>query len=132
MGLEKGDYIVILNLDDIYAEDRLEELVALQQESNAAHLFTDVIPISYAGTVFTDPDFGWNVWHRENTDWYFVCRDLYTAFLKGNFMVATFNLFMMAEAVQWGGFFSLRNIQDYGYILQGDVGLSRPGTLCSW
>ncbi|MCI5209906.1 MAG: glycosyl transferase, partial [Candidatus Electrothrix sp. ATG2] len=47
-------YISILNSDDIYTEDRLEKLVALQQESNAVCLFTDVIPISDAGTVFTD------------------------------------------------------------------------------
>lgn len=85
----------------------MEKLVALHQESKAARLFTDVLPISYAGTVFTDPDFGWNVWHWKNKDWYFVCRDLYTACLKDNFMVTTSNLFITAEAVQRVGNFVL-------------------------
>jgi glycosyltransferase involved in cell wall biosynthesis len=119
MGLAKGEYIAILNSDDIYAADRLEKLVAIQEESNAACLFTDVFPISDAGTVFTDPDFGWNVWHRKNRVWYFACQDLYTAFLKGNFMVTTSNLFMTAEAVrQVGQFCSLRYLHDYDYIFR--------------
>jgi glycosyltransferase involved in cell wall biosynthesis len=119
MGLAKGEYIAILNSDDIYAEDRLEKLVAIQQESNAACLFTDVIPISDAGAVFTDPYFGWNTWHQKNRDWYFACQDLYTAFLKGNFMVTTSNLFMTVEAVrQVGQFCSLRYLHDYDYIFR--------------
>ncbi|MCW5201615.1 glycosyltransferase [Desulfobulbus sp. US2] len=119
MGLAKGEYISILNSDDIYVEDRLEKLVAIQQESNAACLFTDVLPISDAGTVFTDPDFGWNTWHQKNRVWYVACQDLYTAFLKGNFMVTTSNLFMTAEAVQQvGKFSSLRYLHDYDYIFR--------------
>jgi glycosyltransferase involved in cell wall biosynthesis len=119
MGLAQGEYITILNSDDIYAEDRLEKLIAIQQESNAACLFTDVLPISDAGAVFTDLDFGWNVWHRKNREWYFTCQDLYTAFLKGNFMVTTSNLFMTAEAVrQVGQFSSLRYLHDYDYIFR--------------
>ncbi|WPD23962.1 MAG: glycosyltransferase [Candidatus Electrothrix scaldis] len=126
MGLAKGDYIAILNSDDIYAEDRLERLVTLQQESQAACLFTDVIPISDSGTVFTDPNFGWNIWHRKNRDWYFSCEDLYAAFLKGNFMVTTSNLFMTAEAVQQvGKFCSLRYLHDYDYIFR--MMLAFPG-----
>jgi glycosyltransferase involved in cell wall biosynthesis len=119
MSLAQGDYIAILNSDDIYAKDRLEKLVAHQQASNAACLFTDVIPISDEGSVFTDPEFGWNRWHHKNRDWYFACEDLYTAFLKGNFMVTTSNLFMTAEAVQQvGKFCSLRYLHDYDYIFR--------------
>ncbi len=119
MSLAQGEYVAILNSDDIYAEDRLEKLVALQEQSKAACLFTDVIPISDAGTVFTDPDFGWNAWHHKNRDWYFSCEDLYAAFLKGNFMVTTSNLFMTAEAVQRvGKFTSLRYLHDYDYIFR--------------
>ena len=126
MGLAEGDYIAILNSDDIYTEDRLERLITLQEESGAACLFTDVIPISDAGTVFTDPDFGWNLWHQKNRNWYFACQDLYTAFLKGNFMVTTSNLFMTAEAVQRvGKFCSLRYLHDYDYIFR--MMLAFPG-----
>ena len=126
MGLATGDYIAILNSDDIYVKDRLEKLVTLQQAGNAACLFTDVLPISDAGEVFTDPNFGWNLWHQKNRDWYFACQDLYTAFLKGNFMVTTSNLFMTAEAVQRvGKFCSLRYLHDYDYIFR--MMLAFPG-----
>jgi GT2 family glycosyltransferase len=126
LGLSQGDYIAILNSDDIYTTDRLEKLLAAQQESNAACLFTDVIPISDTGEEFTDPNFGWNLWHKKNRDWYFECKDLYTAFLKGNFMVTTSNLFMTAEAVKKvGKFCSLRYLHDYDYIFR--LMLAFPG-----
>ncbi|MCI5135731.1 MAG: glycosyltransferase [Candidatus Electrothrix sp. AW2] len=129
LDLAKGDYIAILNSDDIYAKDRLEKLVAIQQENNAACLFTDVIPISDRDEVFTDPAFGWNVWHRKNRVWYFACGDLYAAFLKGNFMVTTSNLFMTAEAVQQvGKFCSLRYLHDYDYIFR--MMLAFPEQVC--
>jgi glycosyltransferase involved in cell wall biosynthesis len=126
LGLAKGDCIAILNSDDIYTADRLEKLVAAQRETDAACLFTDVLPISDAGEEFTDPNFGWNLWHQKNRDWYFQCGDLYTAFLKGNFMVTTSNLFMTAEAVKRvGKFCSLRYLHDYDYIFR--MMLAFPG-----
>ena len=126
MRMAKGDYIAILNSDDIYTTDRLEKLVAAQQKSRAACLFTDVIPISDQGEELTDPAFGWNVWHQKNRQWYFDCQDLYTAFLKGNFMVTTSNLFMTADAVQRvGKFCSLRYLHDYDFIFR--MMLAHPG-----
>lgn len=126
LGLAKGDYVAILNSDDIYTTDRLEKLLALQQESGAACLFSDVVPISDSGEEFSDPNFGWNVWHTKNRDWYFACGDLYTAFLKGNFMVTTSNLFMTAEAMRRvGKFSSLRYLHDYDYIFR--MMLAFPG-----
>ncbi|XOF35092.1 MAG: glycosyltransferase family 2 protein [Candidatus Electrothrix sp. YB6] len=126
LGMAKGDYIAILNSDDIYTTDRLEKLVTLQRKTGAACLFTDVIPISDAGEEFTDPNFGWNIWHRKNRNRYFACGDLYTGFLKGNFMVTTSNLFMTAEAVQQvGKFCSLRYLHDYDYIFR--MMLAFPG-----
>jgi glycosyltransferase involved in cell wall biosynthesis len=119
LSLAQGEYIAILNSDDIYALDRIERLLAIQQASQAACLFTDVIPISDTGEEYTDPGFGWNLWHKNNRDWYFTCKDLYTAFLKGNFMVTTSNLFMTAEALaKVGKFCSLRYLHDYDYIFR--------------
>jgi glycosyltransferase involved in cell wall biosynthesis len=119
LSLAQGDYIAILNSDDIYTLDRLEHLLAVQQEQQAACLFTDVLPISDRGEEFTDPNFGWNLWHQKNRTWYFTCKDLYIAFLKGNFMVTTSNLFMTAAAAQKvGKFSSLRYLHDYDYIFR--------------
>jgi glycosyltransferase involved in cell wall biosynthesis len=126
LGLAKGEYVAILNSDDIYITDRLEKLLAAQQESGAACLFSDVTPISDTGEVFADPHFGWNLWHKKNRDWYFACGDLYTAFLKGNFMVTTSNLFMTAAAMRTvGQFCSMRYLHDYDYIFR--MMLAFPG-----
>jgi hypothetical protein len=119
LGLAKGQYISILNSDDVYELTRCERLLSACVDRNAACVFTDVVPISDSGEVFSDPSFGWNIWHHKNRSWYFACNDLYAAFLKGNFMVTTSNLFMTAEAVRKvGNFCSLRYLHDYDFIFR--------------
>ncbi|KAB2891967.1 MAG: glycosyltransferase [Desulfobulbaceae bacterium] len=126
LGLARGEFIAILNSDDVYTPDRLERLLLCREQTGAECIFTDVIPISDEGEEFTDPDFGWNVWHRKNRTFYRQCGDLYTAFLKGNFMVTTSNLFMTARAVrEVGTFCSLRYLHDYDYIFR--LMLANPG-----
>lgn len=126
LSMATGEYIAILNSDDVYFPGRLERLIAARLESGAVCLFTDVVPISDEGEEFTDPSFGWNVWHRKNRDFYRQCGDLYVAFLKGNFMVTTSNLFMTAAAARKvGQFSSLRYLHDYDYIFR--VMLAYPG-----
>lgn len=119
MGLAEGDFIAILNSDDIYSPDRLQRLLGFQEETGAQCLFTDVIPISDSGEEFDDPAFGWNVWHKKNREFFAESGDLYSAFLKGNFMVTTSNLFMTrAAAKQVGKFCSLRYLHDYDFIFR--------------
>ncbi len=126
LGLAKGTFTAILNSDDVYTENRLERLVEYAKENQSQVVFTDVIPISDEGVEFTDPAFGWNIWHKKNRKFYFECGDIYTAFLKGNFMVTTSNLFMTVEAVKkTGNFCSLRYLHDYDYIFR--LMLSCPG-----
>ena len=119
LSLAGGEYVAILNSDDVYTTDRLEKLLAAREKTGAHCLITDVIPIDDDGQVFTDPDFGWNIWHHKNRGFYFSCGDLYTAFLKGNFMVTTSNFFLTREAVaRVGSFSSLRYLHDYDYIFR--------------
>jgi glycosyltransferase involved in cell wall biosynthesis len=126
LALARGRYISILNSDDIYMPDRLERLIEEQKQGGDQCLFTDVLPIDADGEPLTDPDFGWNVWHRKNREFYFSCGDLYTGFLKGNFMVTTSNLFMTREAAQrTGKFCSLRYLHDYDFIFR--MMLAFPG-----
>lgn len=126
LGLAKGEYIAILNSDDVFTTDRFERLLRCQKEIDAECIISDVIPISASGVEFTDPDFGWNIWHQKNRSFYFECGDIYLAFLKGNFMVTTSNLFMTAAAMKKTGMFcSLRYLHDYDYIFR--LMLSCPG-----
>ena len=126
LSLATGDFVAILNSDDVYVLDRLEKLLAAQAKSGAQCLFTDVVPIDDQGQTLLAPDFGWNIWHQKNRGFSFACQDLYTAFLKGNFMVTTSNLFMTREAVaKVGQFCSLRYLHDYDYIFR--MMLAFPG-----
>ncbi|MFZ5798780.1 MAG: glycosyltransferase family 2 protein [Desulfobulbaceae bacterium] len=126
LSMVSGDYVAILNSDDVYSPTRLERLVAEQQATDAQCLFTDVVPISDEGEEFTDPAFGWNVWHQKNRAFHRECGDLYVGFLKGNFMVTTSNLFLTASAAEKvGKFCSLRYLHDYDYIFR--VMLAYPG-----
>lgn len=119
LSLATGQYISILNSDDVYTLDRLEKLLACCEKTGAHCVISDVIPISDDGKEFTDPEFGWNVWHAKNRAFYFKSEDIYTAFLKGNFMVTTSNLFMTAYAARSvGDFCSLRYLHDYDYIFR--------------
>ncbi len=119
ISLARGSYIAILNSDDIFETDRLERLHDHCRKHGTECLFTDVIPIDDRNRPFTDPRFGWNIWHADNREFYFSCNDLYTAFLHGNFMVTTSNLFMSREAAhEVGPFSSLRYLHDYDFIFR--------------
>lgn len=119
ISLSEGEYVAILNSDDMYSTDRLEILYRHSLEHEKVCLFSDVIPIDEHNQEFVDPEFGWNIWHKNNRHFYFSCGDLYTAFLHGNFMVTTSNLFMTRESVlQVGPFSSLRYLHDYDFIFR--------------
>ncbi len=112
-------FAAILNSDDLYAPSRIETLLEAQRQSNAQCLFTDVTAISDLGEPMQKPDFFWNCWHQNNRAKYFDCGDLYTAFLHGNFMVTTSNLFMTRNVIdKVGQFCSLRYLHDYDYIFR--------------
>lgn len=124
--MAKGAYVAILNSDDVYHRDRLKRLLHIQKKTNAACIFTDIQPIDANSVEILDPGFWWHLWHKKNRDFYYACQDLYTAFLKGNFMVTTSNLFMRKDVVERvGDFCSLRYLHDYDYIFR--IMLNYPG-----
>jgi glycosyltransferase involved in cell wall biosynthesis len=124
----KGDFIAILNSDDVYMPKRFETMFEFQAQSQAQCLFSDVIPISDDSVEFEDPEFAWNVWHQNNRNVYFELDDIYAGFLNGNFMVTTSNLLLTSElARKVGGFTSLRYLHDYDYIFR--CMLAAPGKI---
>lgn len=129
MSMAQGRYISILNSDDVYTTDRFEKCLQHIDHTGAEVVFSDVIPIDDKGAPLTEPDFGWNVWHQKNRDYYFQHNnDEYTGFLNGNYMVTTSNLFMTRDAVEkTGTFTSLRYLHDYDYIFR--LMLACPGTV---
>lgn len=117
--LARGQFIAILNSDDIYAPTRLKVLLDSQRQTQAACLFTDVVPIDVEGRLITGEGHYWHRWHQTNRQLYFQCGDLFIAFLKGNMMVTTSNLFLTSKAAHTVGRFApLRYLHDYDYIFR--------------
>ena len=120
-GLEmaSGKFLAILNSDDVFHPLRLERCLRVHRRKRAAVIFTHVQPIDGNGDKILDPDFWWTRWHELNRQYYFKTKDLYAAFLNGNLMVTTSNLFMTAHALKTvGRFAALRYLHDYDFIFR--------------
>ncbi|HMP89108.1 MAG TPA: glycosyltransferase [Kiritimatiellia bacterium] len=118
MSLARGDYISILNSDDVYHPERLARCLAAAKEGAEA-VFTAVEPIDDAGNLIPEGTHYWHVWNARNVNHFLKTGDLYAGFLRGNLMITTSNLFMTAHAAQTtGDFASLRYLHDYDYIFR--------------
>lgn len=118
-GLEKaeGQFIAIINSDDVYHPRRLERCLQEHESSGARFIFSDVTPINDNGEELINHP--WQQWHQGNRDYYFEESDLYRGFLHGNFMVTTSNVFMTRELQQQvGGFTNLRYLHDYDFVFR--------------
>ena len=126
LSMVKGDFVAILNSDDIFMPNRLERLLVEQQASGAQCLFSKVCLINDDGDRLDNPALWWNQWYEDVLARYEASGDLYTAFLQRNCLVTTSNLFMTREAMQTvGGFCPLRYLHDYDYMFR--ILLAFPG-----
>ncbi len=115
----RGEFIAIINSDDLFTTDRLERLLQQHHDCGARFVFSDVEPIDDEDRSLEDLDHPWNHWHRANRNYYFENNDLYRGFLHGNFMVTTSNIFMTRElADKVGKFAPLRYLHDYDYVFR--------------
>jgi len=119
MSQATGELIAIINSDDIFMTDRLEQLVNLQQTNSYQFLFTNVEPIDADNNELSTTEHPWNNWHEENRSFFFEKNDLYRGFLHGNFMVTTSNIFMTRSLMkEVGGFASIRYLHDYDFVFR--------------
>ncbi len=118
LAMARGEMTAILNSDDVFPAERLAVLSERRGRSGAACLFTNVRPVDARGQPLP-ADHPWRAWHERNRRFYFECGDLYTAFLKGNLMVGTSNLFLNTELARAvGDFAPLHYLHDYDYIFR--------------
>lgn len=122
----RGDWISIINSDDVYHPDRLQRLWDAKDRLKAQALFTSVVPVDDQSREIPGPDHFWHQWNQRNREVYFAGNDLYAGFLHGNLMITTSNLFFSRAAQEKTGFFSpLRYLHDYDYIFR--LMLANPG-----
>ena len=119
MAMTTGEFIAIINSDDVYELNRLERMLQVHRETGAQCVFSDVALIDDKSEVIRDKDFWWIGWHENNRQYYYQYKDLYAAFLNANIMVTTSNLFMTRQAYEEvGNFEPLRYLHDYDYIFR--------------
>jgi glycosyltransferase involved in cell wall biosynthesis len=83
LSLANGDYISILNSDDVYDLTRIQRLLHVQQTTGAACIFTDVQPISDTGDKLDDPRF-WleSLASKKSRVLFFLPRSVYRLFKR--------------------------------------------------
>ncbi|MES9849323.1 MAG: glycosyltransferase family 2 protein, partial [Candidatus Thiodiazotropha sp.] len=109
LALAKGEFLTILNSDDIYSRDRLLQLHTKATQEGIAFLATSVQPITADGTPMAAPDSHWNQWYTGLLDNYRENSQLLTGLCKGNLLITTSNFFFSREIYdKHGGFADYR------------------------
>lgn len=114
-----GDYIAILNSDDAYFPERIEECVAAARSRNSRLVFTYVEPID-AQDKPLDPEHRWRSWYydamMQELD---ISPSVGFVLLTRNIAVATGNLFFRRELYEEvGPFADYRYAHDLDFLMR--------------
>ena len=109
-----GDYVSILNSDDMYCPTRFEECLAkLERDPDASAVATGLAFIDDAGAPTASE------WYDRARSYYDASGDLSLALIRDNFFVTTSNLFVRRSVFEEIGYFSpLRYTHDLDFSLR--------------
>lgn len=114
--LSRGNYISIINSDDIYLKDRLETLLHIAQEEDLNFLITDISLIDERSELILDPDHWWIKWYEYLKSVYLNSGSPVNALLAGNYTISTSNFFFRKEILEKIGWFKpFKYISDYDF-----------------
>lgn len=119
LGLARGEYVAILNSDDVWHPERLARLhdVAQQQGLDFVATAVDLWDADSQPKDATEPD--WLAWYAGLAADYRSQGDFLRTLLRGNFFITTSNFFFRREVcLAQGGFADLRYVHDYEYVLR--------------
>lgn len=118
LSLARGEYVTILNSDDVYAPTRLSRLLAALQAQGSQLAFSNVAFIDARGADVTQSDLFAQRLHRSQVD-IAAFPSVGFAALKQNVAISTGNLlFTRGLAERLGGFAPLAYCHDWDFVLR--------------
>lgn len=113
LSLATGQYIAIINSDDVYCVQRLSRLVNTVKSQKAQFIITDVELIDESSHAVSSP------WLDGLRSVYNDTGSLEMVFISGNIAVTTSNFFFRSKIVETlGEFKAYRYVHDYDYALR--------------
>ncbi len=113
--LAGGEYISIIDSDDVYHPERLAVLLDTARSCDLDFLITDMNLIDQHSAIIDDPDHWWIKWYEHLKLAYRTSDSPDKALLSGNFTITTSNFFFNSRLVKEIGAF-----KPYTYILDYD------------
>jgi glycosyltransferase involved in cell wall biosynthesis/FMN phosphatase YigB (HAD superfamily) len=118
--LARGEYLAILNSDDVYYPERLARTIDRLEMSQIDLLGTDIDLIDENGLVVRDPGHWWIQWYGQLKRVYQETGDLLHVLLAGNVFITTSNFVFRRRVFEvLGGFRDFRYVHDYDFLLRG-------------
>ncbi|MGV6809813.1 MAG: glycosyltransferase [bacterium] len=119
----KGEYISILNSDDIYHSERLSVLHQVAQQNKCDFIASDLHLVDHDSCTIEESDneyiAAWLDWYHSLKEVYHQSQEFLTTLLSGNFLITTSNFFFHRRVLeQLVGFHDLRYVHDYEFILR--------------
>ncbi len=119
IGLARGDFVTILNSDDLLAPTRFEGLLALHERTGADVLGTDLELVDREARPMLDPKHYWLAWYAGLKAHLATHGSIRRTLLNGNVFITTSNLlFRRAFFEALGPFEPLRYTHDYEWLLR--------------
>lgn len=127
LALARGEYLAILNSDDVYVPQRLERLRGHAEASGLGFLFTEVehVDSKSRSLALGDPR---KAGYEELLQQCYAGGNLLGTLLLGNFSLTSSNFFLSREAYEKiGPFAAYRYAHDYDYLLRAFLACGRHG-----
>lgn len=108
-----GDYVAILNSDDVYPKERFERMIGVIENTNAEAIFSGIDFIDAKGKKVR------NEWYNQAKDFYLKNNNYSLALMNGNFFMTTSNTLIRRDVFDKIGFFyNLRYTHDQDFFLR--------------